>query len=158
MKILPISLLAGLLGLVGGTAVWMIASGGGYEYLPLAAGLGAFGTTAFFWWLIVSRRANYRARAGALAGGLSGIVSHYTCWYLYLVGSNICYGLTGGCASSLGEPPLDLLNGLWGTLIFSLVSLMFLGWITVPLGMAIGAWGAWKQQERPTPDNLPSIT
>jgi hypothetical protein len=144
MKVLPISLLAGLFGLAGGTFVWLIANGSDYEALPLAAGLGACGTTAFFWWLIVARRANYSARSGALAGGLSGVVAHYTCWYLYLVGVNICYGLTGGCVSSLNEPPLDLLNGLWGTLVFSLVSLMFLGWLTVPLGMAVGAWWAWR--------------
>ena len=145
MKILPISLLAGLFGLVGGAFVWLIATGSGYEFLPVAAGLGAFGTTAFFWWLIVVRRNNYSARAGMLAGGLSGIVSHYTCWYLYLVGSNVCYLTTGGCVSSLGEPPLDLLNGLWGTLVFSLVSLMFLGWLTMPLGMAVGAFWAWRK-------------
>ena len=145
MKILPISLLAGLFGLAGGAFVWMIANGSGYEVLPLAAGLSAFGTTAFFWGLIVARRNRYSAKAGALAGALSGIVSHYTCWYLYLIGANICYWLTEGCTSSLGEPPLDLLNGLWGTLVFSLISLMFLGWLTVPLGMAIGALWAWKK-------------
>ena len=146
MKILPISLLAGLFGLAGGAIVWSIATGSGYQYFPLAAGLGAFGTTAFFWWLIVARRAGYNAWSGAMAGGLSGIVSHYACWYLYLLGANICYGLTGGCVSSLGEPPIDLLNGLWGTLIFSLVSLMFVGWITVPLGIAVGAWWVWQNR------------
>jgi len=145
MKILPISLLAGLFGLVGGTFVWLMTNGSDYQALPLAAGLGAFGTTAFFWRLIVVRCNNYTARAGMLTGGLSGIASHWVCWYLYLVGVNICYGLTGGCVSSLNEPPLDPLNGLWGTVLFSLVSLMFLGWITVPLGMAVGAWWAWKK-------------
>ena len=145
MRVLPISLLAGLFGLAGGASVWWIARGQGYEVLPFAAGLAAFGTTAFFWWLIVVRRNQYKAKDGALAGGLSGLVSHYACWYLYLMGANLCYWLTGGCVSSLGEPPIDLLNGLWGTFIFSLVSLMFLGWATVPLGMLVGAIWAWRR-------------
>ncbi len=145
MRVLPISLLAGLFGLAGGAFVWWIASGQGYEVLPFAAGLAGFGTTAFFWWLIVARRNQYKVKAGALAGGLSGIVSHYVCWYLYLIGANFCYWLTGGCVSSLGEPPIDLLNGLWGTFIFSLVSLMFLGWMTVLPGALVGAWWAWRK-------------
>lgn len=144
MNTLKISLLAGLLGVIGGLVVWQMASGDGYQFFPVAAGAGAFGTTAFFWWFIVTRRQDYRARIGALAGGLSGMVSHYVCWYLYLVGANGCYWLTGGCTSSLGEPPIDLLNGLWGMLIFSLISLMFVGWLTVPLGMLAGGWYAWK--------------
>ena len=145
---LKISLLAGIFGVAGGLAVWSIASCSGYEFLPIAAGVGAFGTTAFFWWLIVARRNNYSARAGAIAGGLSGLVSHYVCWYLYLIGANTCYWLTGGCVSSLGEAPLDLLNGLWGMLIFSLVSLVFLGWLTVPLGIVVGAWWARRRINR----------
>ncbi|MCB0156389.1 MAG: hypothetical protein KDF65_16450 [Anaerolineae bacterium] len=145
-KVLPISLLAGLCGLIGGSWVWWLASGAGYELFPAAAALAAWGTTAFFWWLIVVRRNNYTLKAGLLAGGLSGLVSHWLCWYLLIVGANGCYWLTGGCASSLGEPPIDPLNGVWGALAFSLLSLLFVGWVTVPLGMLVGAAWVWRQR------------
>ena len=145
-KILPISLLAGLFGLIGGTFVWWGAIGDGYELFPAAAALAAFGATAFFWWLIVVRRNNYTVKAGLLAGGLSGLVSHWLCWYLLIIGANACYWLTGDCLSSLGDQPIDPLNGLWGALFFSLFSLLFVGWMTVPLGMVVGAAWVWRKR------------
>lgn len=143
-NLLKISLLAGLLGLVGGLTVWGMATGSGYHFFPLSAGLAACGTTAGLWWLIVDRQDSYNLWAGALAGALSGGVAHYLNWYLQIVAANVCYHFTGGCAGSLGEPPVDLLNGLWGAAVLSLLSLLLVGWITVPLGAVIGAW--WGTQ------------
>ncbi len=143
-SLLKISLLAGLLGLVGGLIVWGMATGSGYQFFPLSAGLAAFGTTAGLWWLLVDRRDSHNLWAGALAGGLSGGVAHYVNWYLQIVAANMCYILTGGCVGSLGEPPIDLLHGLWGAAVLSLVSLLLVGWLTVAVGAIIGAW--WGAQ------------
>lgn len=145
-KILPISLLAGLFGLIGGTLVWWGATGAGYELFPAAAALAAFSTTAFLWWLIVVRRERYTLKAGLLAGGLSGLIAHWLCWYLLIVGANACYWLTGGCLGSLGDLPIDPLNGLWAALLFSLFSLLFVGWVTVSLGMLVGAAWVWRKR------------
>lgn len=139
-----IGLMAALLGLAAGLGVWWLAIGGGYEWFPMYAAVAAFLTTTFLWWLIVSRRHKSNAWRGAVAGGLSGGISHYVCWYLQIVGANLCYWTTGGCVSSLGEPPIDLLNGLWGALVLSAVSLFFLGWLTVPVGVIGGAVWGWK--------------
>lgn len=143
-RLFKISLLAGLLGLVGGLIVWAMATGSDYHFFPLSAGLAAFGTTAVLWWLIVDRRDNYNLWAGVLAGGLSGGAAHYVNWYLQIIAANVCYRLTGGCAGSLGEAPIDLLNGLWGAVVLSLVSLLLVGWLTVTVGAVIGAW--WGAQ------------
>ncbi len=38
----------------------------------------------------------------------------------------------------LGEPTLDLVQGLLGALFFGGISLMFVGWITLSIGGLIG--------------------
>ena len=132
-------------GLLGGGIVAGYSTGEGWEWFFVPTTLAAFGTGAAFWRVLPERMPHRRLVWGTLAGALAGMVSHYFAWYLQLLGFNICYWLTGGCVSSLGEPPIDLLNGLWGTFIFSLVSLMFLGWATMPLGMLVGAIWAWRR-------------
>ncbi|MBE9562346.1 MAG: hypothetical protein IMF12_05735 [Proteobacteria bacterium] len=47
----------------------------------------------------------------------------------------VCRNVT---ISSLGEPTLDLIQGLWGALIFSIFSLIGLGWLTLSVGCVIG--------------------
>ena len=50
----------------------------------------------------------------------------------------ISYLLTGKPVTSLGEPTLDLLEGLWGSLVYGVLSLVSYGWITLPAGFVIG--------------------
>lgn len=138
MKTWQIGLLAGLIGAGYGFYVQRLATGEGYEWFPVYAGLAAFVTTTFFWWLVVTRSDKRSVWRGIIAGALSGSVAHYICWYLQIIGTNLCYWFSGGCVSSLGEPPVDLLNGLWAALVLSLASLLFFGWLTVPTGALVG--------------------
>lgn len=130
--------LCGLAGIAIGGYVSLTAIGEGYELLPLFAGLAAFLTGAISWWLLLERPAKYTLLRGGLAGTLAGLISHYLCWYLLILFRNICYWGWGGCTSSLGEPPVDPLNGLWGAAVLTLGSLLFFGWLTVPLGAVFG--------------------
>jgi len=128
----------GLVGLAVGLIVRSTATGEGYEAFPLYALVAGFLTGTAAWWLLVARPGAYRGRRGALAGALAGLVAHYVCWYLMILGSNICYWLWGGCVSSLGEPPVDPLYGLVGAATLSLVSLLLFGWLTISAGALIG--------------------
>lgn len=130
-------------GIVIGVFVWRTAVGEGYQWFPVYAGVAAFLASCFFWWLFVERKKRSQIRFGVIAGTMSGLLSHYVCWYLQIIGSNIQYWLFDSFKSTLGEPPIDLLNGLWGALSLSLWSWLFLGWITIPLGALIGGLFIW---------------
>jgi len=54
-------------------------------------------------------------------------------WYLAML-----YLYLTGAESSLGEPVLNPIQALWGSLVFSIYSLVLLGWITLPVSMFCG--------------------
>lgn len=141
MPVRPLTagLAAGLAGAGLGLYIQSMASGEGYEFFALYAGLAAFATTFGVWWLVMDRWAKRGPWAGAAAGAVSGGIAHYVCWYMQIVSANACYLVTGNCLSSLGEPPLNLLAGLAGALVLSLGSLLLFGWVTVPAGALAGA-------------------
>ncbi|MFZ0945269.1 MAG: hypothetical protein WB930_08460 [Syntrophobacteraceae bacterium] len=116
------------------------AIGEGYRFFPLYAGVAALITCSVLWWLIIERPCRRGVAAGIVAGALAGLLSHPVCWYLKILAANIGYWVlrTGAYSSSLGEPPVDPLNGLWGAFVLSLWSWLFFGWVTIPSGGIIG--------------------
>jgi hypothetical protein len=142
--------LCGVAGLLIGLWVSLTATGEGYELFAVYAFMAAFIVASSLWWLILARRRTYSLGRGAVAGALAGLLSHYVCWYLLILGSNVCYWVWGGCRSSLGEPPIDPLNALWAAAVFSAGSLLFFGWLTVPIGALIGSLVAVRQRTTST--------
>lgn len=134
-------------GLLVGILVSLGAEGDGYRWFFVAAALAAFGSGAALWRVLPERSARRRPAWGALAGALAGVVSHYLTWYLGYVGANLCFWLTGGCTSSLGEPPADLLLALSGAAGLTFFSLLIVGWLTAPIGAVLG-W-AFGRLSRP---------
>jgi hypothetical protein len=61
------------------------------------------------------------------------LVAHPVAWYIAIV-----INFASEARSSLGEEPLDPVAGLWGALVFSFVSWLFLGWLTVLAGGLVG--------------------
>ena len=131
--------LGGVIGGIIGYGIYRSAIGDGYEVLPVYAGIAAFACSSGFWWLILDRPQKYTIRRGAIAGALAGTLSHYLCWYLIILGSNACYWITGGCTGSLGEVPVDPFQGLAAAFTYSLFSLFFYGWLTIPTGVVTSA-------------------
>jgi hypothetical protein len=140
--------LCALIGLVTGLLVSRTATGSGYEIVPLYAATASGLSGAALWWLLVARRGIYRLVRGAVTGALAGVLGHYVTWYFQIVGANLCYWLTGGCLSSLGEPPINLVAGVGGAAVLAGISLMFLGWATIPLSVAAGGLLALYSQRR----------
>jgi len=111
---------------------------GGWERFFVYSGSAAFAIPALLWFILVEqsrKRTNYRA---ALAGALGAALAHYFTWYFMMASMRISYLLTGKPVTSLGEPTLDLLEGLWGSLVYGVLSLVSYGWITLPAGFVIG--------------------
>jgi len=127
-------LLGGVIGGIIGYGIYRSAVGGGYEVLPVYAGIAAFVCSSGFWWLILDRPQKYTVRRGTVAGALAGALAHYLCWYLIILGMNACYWITRGCTSTLGEAPVDPFLGLAAAFTYSLFSLIFYGWLTIPTG------------------------
>lgn len=137
--------LCSLVGLFFGALVFWMAEGEGYEGFAAAAPAAAFLCGAALWRLLPERVTRRRRVWGAVAGALAGVASHYVTWYLQYLGANVCHWLTGGCTSSLGEPPANLLAALWGAAAFTYFSLLTVGWLTFGIGAGLGLAFAWAR-------------
>ena len=134
------------IGVVIGLFIGLDAIGSGYEFFAVYAGAAAFLTPTLLWRLIVARTEAYTILRGALTGAISGVLSHFVTWYLFILSSNVCYWAFGGCKDSLGEGPMNPLEGLAGAAGLSFFSLLFFGWITVPIGAILGGLLARSQR------------
>jgi hypothetical protein len=131
-------LLCAAVGAIAALLLAVIATGSGWEAFFVAAPLSAFATGAFFWWLLMARRNHLGTARGVIAGALAGAVSHLVCWYFFFVIAFACNVFTGGCRDSLDQPPVNPLLAVPAASIYSGVSLMLCGWLTVPAGGLLG--------------------
>ena len=123
----------------------LLLSGVGEDWYTMlyAAPLAAF-LSGFFGWgilVIVSKRVTLWKGVGA--GALIGLIAHPLTWYFAIL-----FFYFSGARSSLGEPTLNPVEGLWASLLYSLLSWLFVGWLTVPIGAAIGGILAYIQSKR----------
>lgn len=125
-----------LVGLGVGIFVTVTAIGD-YRFFFLYSTLAAFITAYVLWKLMMEKRTHNLKRFALVTGGLSGILSHYVCWYFLYVGANVCYWTTGGCTSSLGDAPANLVVALAGAFALSFWSLLLFGWVTISAGMVL---------------------
>ncbi len=137
-KSLAVGLFAAAIGAITGVLVAASATGSGYEWFLGAAPIAAFLTGTALWWLIVARGGHFGTLRGVLTGALAGAVGHYVCWVLFLLGGWVCHALTGGCTSSLGEAPMNPLQSFAAAGLYTMFSLLFFGWLTVPAGAILG--------------------
>lgn len=135
-------LLCSAVGVGMGFWVWKTAIGKGYEIMPLLAGTSSFLVGTYFWWFLVARRLKITIKRGFWVGLLIVLVSHYFTFYLYILSANFSYWILGN-HTGVSEPPGDPVTGLLGALGLTLWSLFFFGWLTLPLGAAIGATYGW---------------
>ena len=83
------------------------------------------------WWLLIERPKRATIRRGVVLGALSSIVAHPLIWTLVTMLSPI---LGGGWTTGSG-----LLQNIQYVVLFSLVGLIYGGWITAAVGGAAGA-------------------
>lgn len=140
-------------GLATGLLILYFSGGLDKATFLLAAPAAAFATGALLWWQMLERSGTRTIGRGALAGGLAGALAHYPCWLMLMFAAAACHAVFPGCMASVGGPPIDPLNALWAAGVYSLFSLYFVGWLTVPAGAVIGAVLAWRWF-RETPDEL----
>ena len=135
---LKYSLLNFAMGLLVGLLVWSTAIGDGYFIFPIGASIAAFVAGGLFWKIFNSNSKKLKTENIVLTGILTGSISHYFCFILLSIGMNICYLTTGKCIGSFGDPPTSVSSMLTGALAYSFFSLLFYGWLTIPVSIVIG--------------------
>lgn len=141
---------ATLYAIVGILAV-NVATGEGYAWLVLTNPIAGFISGSILWWLFVGLRDRRGFLFPVIAGGLAGSVGHFINWYLLLIGASVCNLISGGCTGTLGESPMNPLQALAGAALYGGISLVFIGWFTIPAGIIIGILLAYLQGKTNTP-------
>ena len=125
-------------GIACGLLVLLFASGEGYLIFPLYAGIAAFLTSAFLWFIFVALTGQYNKVVGGLIGGLSGILAHWLCWYFLLIVEFLINPERG----------VDWIGSIGAAMMLTIGSLIFFGWITLPAGVIIGVLVGGAQRSR----------
>lgn len=122
-----------------GVGVYLkLTSIGDYSEFPYYSGLAAFLAPAAIWYLMIERNKKIGIGRGVGAGILGAALSHFVCWYLMIIGANIEYWVLGRQVGSLPGPPMNPLEGVLGAFTYSMLSFLFLGWVTLPAGGLLG--------------------
>jgi len=104
-----------------------------WHSLVVCSGLAAFGVSFVLWRFFCTPHPKVSGRRGALVGALTGLITHPVAWYLAMV-----WMYMTGARSSLGDRTVNPFEGLLASLIYSLGSIVLVGWFTVLAGGFIG--------------------
>ncbi len=107
-----------------------------WRYFYLFSSFSGFITTALLWQLFIEKSKRRSLIKAVFIGLLTGILSHYVCWYLQLSGYYF-YDLFFGIDAAANAKPVHPFQGLLYAFVLTLYSLMLFGWITVPAGMVL---------------------
>lgn len=106
------------------------SSEGWWKLIPAASLAAAISGAACIRLLLVGKTSR-RVLRGAVAGALAGALSHPLAWSLFMLGLRLVD------PSFAADPGPD--HWLSGIVIFTISSLVVAGWLTVPVGAALGA-------------------
>lgn len=84
----------------------------GWEHFFVYSGSASLVIPALLWFILVERPQRRTTLRAALVGTLGAALAHYFTWYFLIASMRISYLLTGESVTSLGEPTLDLVEGL----------------------------------------------
>jgi hypothetical protein len=124
-----------------GISAWLLGgNSSGWDIFIVISPIAAFLTGFGLWWSLLSLRPQVTVLYGLIAGALIGILAHPVAWYLAML-----WLYFSGETSSLGEPTFTPLEGLIYAPLSSLLSLIAVGWLSVPLGLVGGGLVVYLQ-------------
>ncbi|WP_282122684.1 hypothetical protein [Algibacter mikhailovii] len=137
MKIKSFSTLFGILfsiiGIIVGIWISLSAISNDYKYFYIYSGISGFITGKLFAKYIIEKKNRFNHQNYILVGIITGLLSHWLCWYLITLELNFRYWILNEHFSSR---PIDPLLGIFGVLVFCLWSWLIVGWATVLGGIA----------------------
>jgi hypothetical protein len=124
-----------------GISAWILAGNtGGWQIFVGISPVAAFLTGFVLWWSLMTLRPRISILFGLLVGALIGILAHPMAWYLAIL-----WMYFSGETGSLGEAPLNPVEGVFYAPVYALPSLLIVGWLSVPLGLIGGGLVAYIQ-------------
>lgn len=132
MKIKSISTLYGfffsLIGIIVGIWVSISAISEDYEYFYIYSGISGFITGNLLARYIIERKNRFNHGSYIIVAVLTGLISHWLCWYLITLELNFRYWILN---EDFFSQPIDPLLGIFGVFALCLWSWIFVGWATV---------------------------
>lgn len=145
---LEMGILCGFAGLIIGSPFSFVSNDEGlFRAIWIRATSASLITGSILWYLLVVRLGNYSSDRGGLSGIIISLVSQYLLWYMQQFHKLICFITTDGCLNSFGEAP-TFLSTMYVSLMALLLDLLWLGWLTIPLGYFLGINVAKRQKRR----------
>ena len=134
-----------IVGLVTGGWVWKTSSGSGYHLFPVYGAISGFLTGCLIWSIATRGSKRVTLVRGGLSGVMASLISFWLANYLVIAHANLSHHVTGDQAwlSTLGQPPVGLIQGLGGAAVLGLAGLFLFGWIPVFVSALIGGGAAW---------------
>lgn len=124
-----------LVGLIIGFFIAKNATGSGWEVFPVFSTLATFlvSFTAYYLFFVYYEKDIHFL----LLGSMVVFFSHYFTFYFQFLYYNVTNKVFDNFQSSLGEPPAGIIDAIWISFMYSLLSLFMFGWVTMPLGVLI---------------------
>lgn len=142
-------LVCGLAGLIIGIFFSYVGGSGGlFNNFWIWSAISAFIGGTSVWYLIIVRSDQYEPDKGAIAGVIISIISQLLLWYMKQSQKIICFYITGGCTNSFGEAPPGFLKSLSISCALLVLSLVWFGWCTIPVGGVLGWLMSVRQTHR----------
>ena len=111
-----------------------VTSIGDYTGFPYCSSLAALVAPAVAWQWLIEERERRSIPAGIFAGAVGVVLAHHLTWYFQLLVFNVQYWLLG----QSHVRPMDPLLGFFGVSVFTAISLVMYGWLTIPFGLIVG--------------------
>ena len=132
MKIKSFSTLFGILfsiiGIIVGIWISTTAISNDYRYFYIYSGISGFITGKLFAKYIIEKKNRFNHQNYIIVAILTGLLSHWLCWYLITLELNFRYWIMD---VHFFSPPINPLMGILGVFVFCLWSWIFVGWATV---------------------------
>lgn len=108
--------------------------GDGWEHLWIYTGSAAFITAFLLSKLLIEKKENFKLTRIVSVAIAVAILGHWLSWYESIVVNYAEWKFFG--MHVLGDP-LNPLNGIYGALQFSIISIVFFGWIAIPVSVGL---------------------
>ncbi|EJO78728.1 hypothetical protein LEP1GSC020_2118 [Leptospira interrogans serovar Grippotyphosa str. 2006006986] len=133
---LILAITCSIIGLIVGIIITLTATGD-YKTFPIFSALAGFSASYVIWKFFVEKNQNYGVTRGIFLGIVIAIISHHLTFYYFILFANIEYWILN-IRNPDNMPPLNPFSGLFVVSIGTLWSLIFYGWITLPIGAFVG--------------------
>jgi len=121
-------LLFSLTGIIIGIWIANTTDNKDYNYFYIYAAASGFITAKLLAKYFIEKPKKFTHKRLILVSVLSGLLSHYLCWYLIILEMNVRYWILG---EHFLSPPVDPLSGLYGVFAIVLWSWLFFAWATI---------------------------